>query len=57
MTGPILREISDDDELCESSVDGLFEGSGYAVDGKSTYRIRYWVFEIIFQKMILKSRV
>ena len=32
--GPILREILDDDELCESSGDGLFEGSGYAVDGK-----------------------
>jgi len=25
---------TDDDELCESSGDGLFEGSGYAVDGK-----------------------
>ena len=31
---PILKGILDDDELCESSGDGLFEGSGYIIDGE-----------------------
>ena len=53
--GPILREISDDDELCESSGDGLFEGSGYAVDGKLFFEFDIGVFLALLVKLYFRK--